>query len=141
MTNNKTIIALTVDITPNENEVSVWGEMHQTFLTATAENLEAAMTEIKTLISDLQKNEWAGKAVGEIQFELSYSLVSFFDTYKVLKTNEVAKISNINPTSLRTYANGDKNATLAEVQKIQQAVQQLAYSLEKINLVPLNMAA
>ena len=128
-----------------ENEWQAWSEDPDTgtLLPVVAPDIEGVLKQMRELIGDLQKNEWKDEpawatidAEKDIQFEFAYSLVSFFDEFKFLKISEVAKAAKLNAALVRAYANGDKNPSLAQAQKIQEATHRLAQSLLAARIVP-----
>ena len=62
--------------------------------------------------------------------------MSFFDAFKFVKISEVAKAAKLNPALVRAYGNGDKNPSLAQAQKIEEATHRLAQSLLMARIVP-----
>ena len=137
------IYTLIIDIDPTDGTVSAWSsDAAQGLLTTTADNLEDALTNIRMLIDDaIEHNwrdlpEWQGMTSANVTFAFEYSLVGFFDAYKALKINEIARLAGLNPALVRAYANGDKNPSLAQIEKIQEAVNRLAHALLSARVVP-----
>jgi transcriptional regulator with XRE-family HTH domain len=133
---------IVLDIDPNDGEVSAWSEIDGGLLTTIAENTEGAVKNIRMLIENFRQNEWkdephwADVDVNLINFDYQYSVVSFFDAYKTIKISEMAKLAGLNPALVRAYANGDKNPSLAQAKKIEEAAHRLAESLLRARLVP-----
>lgn len=134
---------LVLDIDPEDGVVSAWSsDSSQGLLTTMADTIEEALANIRMLIDDcIEHNwrdlpEWQGITSADVEFEFEYSLVSFFDVYKALKISEIARMAKLNPALVRAYANGDKNPSLAQIEKIQEAVHRLAQSLLSMRVVP-----
>jgi hypothetical protein len=128
-----------------DNEWQAWSDVEETetLLTAIAPTTEGVLAQLRELIVMFQKKEWLDvpewamlDAEKDIEFEFAYSLVSFFDEFNFLKISEVAKAAKLNPALVRAYANGDKNPSLAQAQKIQEAAHRLAQSLLSARIVP-----
>jgi hypothetical protein len=137
------IYKLILDIDPIDGVVSAWSsDSSQGLLTTMADSMDEALTNIRMLIDDFIENEWhdlpewQGLTSADVQFEFEYSLSSFFDAFKALKINEIARLAKLNPALVRAYANGDKNASLAQIEKIQEAVSRFAQSLLSVRVVP-----
>ena len=137
------IYKLILDIDPEDGVISAWSsDASEGLLTTMASSMEEALDNIRMLIDDSIEHywhtlpEWQGITSADVQFEFEYSLVGFFDIYKALKINEIARMAKLNPALVRAYANGDKNPSLAQAQKIQEAAHRLAQSLLAARIVP-----
>jgi hypothetical protein len=128
-----------------DNDWQAWSEDPDTgtLLPVIAPTVEGILAQMRELIVNLQENEWKNEpswasinAETDIEFEFAYSLVNFFDEFKFLKIGEVAKAAKLNAALVRAYANGDKNPSLAQAQKIQEATHRLAQSLLAARIVP-----
>ena len=133
---------LVIDIDPTDGVVSAWSsDASQGLLTTMADTMGEALANIRMLIDDFILNEWhdlsewQGVRAADVEFEFEYSLVGFFDAYKALKINEIARMAKLNPALVRAYANGDKNPSLAQIEKIQEVVTRLAQSLLSARVV------
>ena len=137
------IYKLVLDIDPTDGVVSAWSsDASQGLLTTMADTMDEALANIRMLIDDSIEHywhklpEWEGITSADVQFEFEYSLSSFFEAFKALKINEIARLAKLNPALVRAYANGDKNASLTQIEKIQEAVSRLAQSLLSVRVVP-----
>lgn len=137
------IYKLVIDIDPTDGVVSAWSsDSTGGLLTTMADTMDEALANIRMLIADFQEHEWRdvpewqGVNAADVQFEFEYSLSSFFDAYKALKINEIARMAGLNPALVRAYANGDKTASMAQIDKIQEAVNRLAQSLLSARVIP-----
>lgn len=128
-----------------DNDWQAWSEDPDTgtLLPVVASTTEGVIEQMCELIEMLQEKEWKNEPswVGvdpkkDIEFEFAYSLVSFFDEFNFIKIGEVAKAAKLNAALVRAYANGDKNPSLAQAQKIQEAAHRLAQSLLAARIVP-----
>ena len=127
---------LVIDIDPTDGVVSAWSsDSSEGLLTTMADTMGEALTNTRMLIDDFIAHEWRdlpewqGIKAADVKFEYEYSMVGFFDAYKALKINEIARMASLNPALVRAYANGDKNPSIAQIEKIQEAVNRLAHSL------------
>ncbi|WP_343745081.1 hypothetical protein [Chitinophaga sp.] len=69
-----------------------------------------------------------------ITFEYTYDLSVLFETFNYLKISTIAEIAGINPSLLRQYVTGRKNASAAQAQKIEVAIHRLGRELTKIHV-------
>ena len=112
-----------------------------------ADTVEGIVANVRDQIEDFRQHEWKnetqwqGVDVHAIDFDFQYSLVDFFDKFTAIKISEIAKLAGINPALARAYANGDKNPSLAQVKKIEEAAHRLAKSLLQVQIVPPSVAA
>lgn len=128
-----------------DNDWQAWSEDPDTgtLLPVIAPTVDGVLAQIRELIVDLKEHEWKNEpslaAVDvekDLEFEFEYSVVSLFDEFKFLKIGEVAKAAGLNPALVRAYASGDKNPSLAQAKKIEEATHRLAQSLLLVRLVP-----
>lgn len=71
--------------------------------------------------------------VSEQNFQFTMNLKQFFDYFKVLNSNQIAKRAGINPSLLSQYINGKKKPSLTQTQKLLTGVHQLADELSQIS--------
>lgn len=111
-------------------------------ITTFASDIAGIVANVRMLIEDFRQNEfkdeplWQDVDVDAIAFDFQYSLVDFFDEFNSLKIGEIAKFAGLNPALVRAYASGDKNPSLAQAKKIEEATHRLAQSLLLVRLVP-----
>lgn len=140
----KFTIVLTFD-----NDGEVWGssDVDGAGIHTFADNVEGVVANVRGLIEDFRQHEWKDQPkwqdvdVNAIEFDFQYSLVDFFDQFSAIKISELAKHAGINPALARAYANGDKNPSLVQVKKIEEAAHRLAQSLLHVQIVPPSVAA
>jgi len=95
---------------------------------------------LKDLIKDYQENEkngdtfWLKMDTGNIQFEVTYDLQSFFKEYDFLNTSAIARKCNLNESLVRQYATGKKFPSNEQVKKIEDTIRSLTKSLQNISL-------
>lgn len=70
----------------------------------TKKDLMLCLEEVKALAKE------QGKPFPEVSFAYKYDLKSFFDYFKYLNVTEIAKRAKINPSLMRQYVCGIKNA-------------------------------
>jgi predicted RNase H-like HicB family nuclease len=95
-------------------------------------------------ITELYKNllealnlalEDEGKVVTMDQIKLNLDFKQFFQFYKVLNANFLAKRIGMNPTLLSQYVRGKKQPPKKQSEKIIQGVQQIGQELADISLL------
>ena len=133
---------IVLEIDPTDGEVSAWCDIDGSLMTTIAPNTEGAVKNIQGLIEDFRLNEWKNVPkwesidVNTIEFDFEYSMIDFFDAFKAVKISEIAKLAGLNPALVRAYAAGDKNPSLAQAKKIEEAAHRLAQSLLQVRVVP-----
>jgi predicted RNase H-like HicB family nuclease len=135
----KYTIVLTFD-----TDGEVWGscDVDGAGIHTFADSIDGVVANVRGLIEDFKQNEfknepqWQDVDVNAIEFDFQYSLVDFFDQFNAIKISEIAKLAGINPALARAYANGDKNPSLAQAKKIEEAAHRLAQSLLRVQIVP-----
>ena len=75
-----------------------------------------------------------GKEVTMDQIKLNLDFKQFFQFYKVLNANFLAKRIGMNPTLLSQYVRGKKQPSQKQSEKIIQGVQQIGQELADISL-------
>ena len=76
-----------------------------------------------------------GKEVTMDQIKLNLDFKQFFQFYKVLNANFLAKRIGMNPTLLSQYVRGKKQPSQKQSEKIIQGVQQIGQELADISLL------
>ena len=76
-----------------------------------------------------------GKQVTMDQIKLNLDFKQFFQFYKVLNANFLAKRIGMNPTLLSQYVRGKKQPSAKQSEKIIQGVQQIGQELADISLL------
>ena len=74
--------------------------------------------------------EAEGKDFPEIEFTYKYDLQSFFNYFSFLNVSDIAKRSGINPSLMRQYTSGVKNAGEKTYQRLASCVQNIGRELE-----------
>jgi predicted RNase H-like HicB family nuclease len=111
-----------------------------TFLTTVGNSVQEITQNFKGLIQDHLNHEgrtqpeWKGVIVDDVEWEYLYDLSGFFEQFNALKISAIADLAGLNHSLVRQYASGGKSASAAQVQKIQNAVHQLAQSLLKVSV-------
>ena len=62
------------------------------------------------LAACMEEARLEGDISGEVEFEYKYDLQSFFNYFSFLNVNEIARMAGINPSLMRQYSGGFKNA-------------------------------
>lgn len=131
---------LTIILEPGDGEI--WGRIKapNTLLTTSGENVEEVTQNLKSLIQDhldhegKTQSEWEGVKVENIQFDFVYDLTELFEVLSAVKINSIADLSGINQSLMRQYASGVKFPSIAQGQKILQAVHQLGQKLMQVSM-------
>lgn len=74
-------------------------------------------------------------SVDKITFKYKYDLACYFKIFKVLKKNKVAKLAGINRSLLAQYISGEKTPSKKQLQKIQDAIHELARHLMEVKII------
>ena len=69
-----------------------------------------------------------------IQFQYKYDLSSLFDAFDVLKISNVARIAGVNPSLLRQYVIGNKQASAAQARKVEAVIHKLGKELAAVQI-------
>lgn len=80
-------------------------------LNSAGASVEDAKDDLQICLEDAREAfvEEGGKAY-DVEFYYKYDLQSFFDYFSFLNVTEIAKKANINPSLMRQYVRGIKNA-------------------------------
>ncbi|MEO6284022.1 MAG: hypothetical protein ABIN80_18650 [Dyadobacter sp.] len=68
------------------------------------------------------------------EFRIEYDLTVFFQQFDFLKVTKIAEVSGLNGSLLRQYASGKKYPSAKQVEKIENAIKQLAHRLEQVHI-------
>lgn len=80
-------------------------------LNAVGQSVAEAKADLMVCLEDARLDYVeSGNEAYEVKFEYQYDLQSFFDYFSFLNVSEIAKRSGINPSLMRQYARGIKNA-------------------------------
>ena len=99
----------------------------------TAHNIPALYTNLLEALNLSLEDE--GKEVTMDQIKLNLDFKQFFQFYKVLNANFLAKRIGMNPTLLSQYVRGKKQPSQKQSEKIIQGVQQIGQELADISLL------
>ncbi|MCX6216417.1 hypothetical protein [Spirosoma sp.] len=124
-----------------KQEDELWGRVEAPgFLyTTSGETIEEVTSNIKELIADFFAHEgkafpeWQGITIDNIAFDYTYDLTAFFEVFSELKMGAIASRAGINQTLMRQYASGHKHPSSQQAKKIEQAVHQLATTLQQVH--------
>ena len=107
----------------------LWGRLtyKNNLLTDYAASIPALEKKMAKLLKDFH-------GVEKISFERSYDLTVFFEEFDFLKQSKIAELAGINPGLLRQYASGVKYPSVAQAQKIEAAIHELARELSVVSL-------
>ena len=74
--------------------------------------------------------EAEGKTFPEVEFTYKYDLQSFFNYFSFLNVSDIAKRAGVNPSLMRQYTSGVKNAGERTYQRLSACVQSITRELE-----------
>ena len=117
------------------NDGSFWCQTEKpianTYLSATGKNVAEAKEDLQICLEDaLEDLREQGKYVGAVEFTYKYDLQSFFNI------SEVGKRAGINPSLMRQYARGIKNAGEKTYGKLSTCMSSIAAELQAASFQP-----
>lgn len=123
------------------NDGSFWCQTEKpianTYLSATGKNVAEAKEDLQICLEDaLEDLREQGKNVGAVEFTYKYDLQSFFDYFSFLNISEVGKRAGINPSLMRQYARGIKNAGEKTYGKLSTCMSSIAAELQAASFQP-----
>src|SRR3954471_20907448 len=107
---------------------SYLGRVHfdDNLLVDSAKDLPSLEKKMKKLLWTFHKVEDTG-----IVFQYKYDLTALFDAFSFLKISNVAEIAGVNPSLLRQYVTGNKQASPTQAKKIEDTIHMIAKELAK----------
>ncbi len=101
------------------------------YLTATGKSVQEAKEDLRECLEEAKEDlEAEGKTFPEIEFTYKYDLQSFFDYFSFLNVSDIAKRAGVNPSLMRQYTSGVKNAGEKTYQRLAACVQNIGRELE-----------
>lgn len=101
------------------------------YLSATGKTVQEAKEDLAECLEEAREDlRSEGKIVPEVEFTYKYDLQSFFNYFSFLNVSDIAKRSGVNPSLMRQYASGVKNAGERTYQRLSACVQSIARELE-----------
>ena len=101
------------------------------YLTATGKTVQEAKEDLMECLAEAKEDlEAEGKVFPEIEFAFKYDLQSFFNYFSFLNVSDIAKRSGINPSLMRQYTSGVKNAGEKTYQRLANCIQNIGRELE-----------
>ncbi|MBO6126329.1 MAG: type II toxin-antitoxin system HicB family antitoxin [Bacteroidaceae bacterium] len=101
------------------------------YLTATGKTVQEAKEDLMECLAEAKEDlEAEGKVFPEIEFTFKYDLQSFFNYFSFLNVSDIAKRSGINPSLMRQYTSGVKNAGEKTYQRLANCIQNIGRELE-----------
>lgn len=74
--------------------------------------------------------EQQGKSIPAVEFEYKYDLRSFFNYFSFLNVSDIAKRAGINPSLMRQYTSGIKNAGEKTYERLAACIEQIKKELQ-----------
>jgi len=101
------------------------------YLTATGKTVQEAKEDLAECLAEAKENlEAEGKVFPDVEFTYKYDLQSFFNYFSFLNITDIAKRSGVNPSLMRQYASGVKNAGERTYKRLSNCVQSIGRELE-----------
>lgn len=101
------------------------------YLTATGSTVQEAKEDLAECLAEAKENlEAEGKVFPDVEFTYKYDLQSFFNYFSFLNITDIAKRSGVNPSLMRQYASGVKNAGERTYKRLSTCVQSIGRELE-----------
>ena len=101
------------------------------YLSATGKTVQEAKEDLAECLEEAREDlRSEGKIVPEVEFTYKYDLQSFFNYFSFLNVSDIAKRSGVNPSLMRQYASGVKNAGERTYQRLSACVQSITRELE-----------
>lgn len=101
------------------------------YLTSTGSTVQEAKEDLAECMAEAKEDlEAEGKTFPEVEFTYKYDLQSFFNYFSFLNVSDIAKRSGVNPSLMRQYASGVKNAGERTYQRLSACVQSITRELE-----------
>ena len=101
------------------------------YLTATGKTVQEAKEDLAECMEEAKDSlEAEGKVFPEVEFTYKYDLQSFFNYFSFLNVSDIAKRSGVNPSLMRQYASGIKNAGEKTYIRLASCIQTIGRELE-----------
>lgn len=122
-----------------------WGRIEDkgNFLPVTVANsIEEVISSMRKLIQDYLEHEgkndkfWSKIDPEKAIFEIRYDLQAFFEEHDELRISGLAKKSGINESLLKQFAIGKKHPSSEQVEKLENAIHDLARRLQEVSICP-----
>lgn len=138
---NKSPHSLTIIFEKSDDEL--WGRIESSdfFLSTVGKTKEEVVENLKESLEDFILHEgrglefWKDKTLNDFTFDFQYDLAEFFNEYQnILKVRGLAQLAGLNPSLLSQYSNGITHPSYTQIEKIENAIKELANSLLSIKL-------
>ena len=101
------------------------------FLSAMGKTVQEAKEDLIECLEEAKENlESEGKTFPKVEFTYKYDLQSFFNYFSFLNVSDIAKRAGVNPSLMRQYASGAKNAGEKTYQRLAVCVQSVGRELQ-----------
>ena len=101
------------------------------YLTANGSTVQEAKDDLVECLAEAKRDfEAEGKTFPEVEFTYKYDLQSFFNYFSFLNVSDIAKRAGVNPSLMRQYTSGVKNAGERTYQRLSACVQSITRELE-----------
>lgn len=101
------------------------------YLTSTGNTVQEAKEDLAECMAEAKEDlETEGKTFPEVEFTYKYDLQSFFNYFSFLNVSDIAKRAGVNPSLMRQYVSGVKNAGEKTYQRLAACVQNVGRELQ-----------
>ncbi|MCH4182053.1 MAG: pilus assembly protein HicB [Prevotella sp.] len=106
-------------------------EINDTFLTSEGATVEEAKKDLLDCYEEARLDaEEEGKEFKKVEFEYKYDLQSFFNYFSFLNINEIARRAGVNPSLMRQYKGGFKNAGEKTYERLSKCINDIKRELQ-----------
>lgn len=103
----------------------------RTSLVATGDTVEEAKEDLLECYREAKEDaEECGEEFYDVTFEYKYDIQSFFNYFSFFNLNEIARRAGINPSLLRQYNGGFKNAGEKTYKRLSTCIEEIRKELQ-----------
>ncbi len=112
-----------------KHDEKIWGrvEINDNLVIDSAGNIPA-------LEKKIRKTLMAFELLDQVEFVHAYDLTVFFEQFSFLNQSKIAELAGINPGLIRQYSSGHKHPSREQVDKIENAIREMAGKLSAVKL-------
>ena len=105
-------------------------------LNSVGTSVKEAKEDLISCLSDAKLNyEESGQTPYEVEFTYQYDLQSFFNYFSFLNVTEIAKRAGINPSLMRQYTSGVKNAGEKTYERLAACISNITKDLQVASFI------
>jgi hypothetical protein len=112
-------------------EGTLWGrvEYEDNLIVEEANSIEELEGSMQQLLLDFHALDPTS-----YEFKVEFDLTAFFEQFSFLKVTKIAELSGLNGSLVRQYANGQKQASAKQAEKIESAIRKVAQQLAEVHI-------